>query len=82
MNDRELTNTRLIFSNGNHYTRIHFGPGDEEGEMWLCLQDGFNDENHEEECQCYLTLDQMEHMARQMLAAVEYRRRETERSAQ
>ena len=77
MTDRELTNTTLIFSNGNHYTRFHFGPSEETDEMWLSVQDGFDDEDHEEECQCYLSLDQMEHLARQLLTAVEYRRKET-----
>ena len=75
-NDRELTESRIIITNGNHYTRLHYGKGDEEGEMWLSLQDGFEDEDHEEECQCYLSLDQVEYIAKRLLDAVEYMRKE------
>ena len=75
MNDRELTTT-MLFSNDNHYTRFHIGKGDEEGDMWLSVQDGFNDEGLEEEVQCYLTIDQMEYVAKRMLDMVEYIRKE------
>ena len=66
----------VTFSSGSCYSDFAMEYGDDPGMMYFSVRDGVSGEDDESYVQCYRTLDEMEYLAKKILDAVEYQRKQ------
>jgi len=72
----------VCFSNGSGFSDFVMEYGDDPGMMYFSVTDGTRGEDENSHVQCYRTLDEMEYLARRILDAVDYQRKQIEKGEQ